>query len=381
MHIAFLTSEYPHSKISHSAGIGTSIKNLANAISKTKNKVTIIVYGQEEDLLFTENNITFYLIKDKKYQFGKWFFYRKYIQNRLKTIIKNNFIEILEIPDWTGISAFMKFKIPVIIHFHGSDTYFCKLENRKQKFKNYLFEKLAVNGASGYIAPTNFAASLSKKLFSIDSSKKIKTIHYGLELDKFENSFPRDFENGLILYIGTIIRKKGVLELPAIFKMVLDKVPTARLILIGSDASDITTGSSSTWELMKPKFSVSELNKVSYLGKIPYNKVQDYIKKANICVFPSFAETLGMVTIESMSLKKAVVNTNIGWANELIIDKENGFLVHPKNHLKFANTVVSLLEDNELVIKIGESARKHIEENFDINKVLNEKLEFYKTFI
>jgi glycosyltransferase involved in cell wall biosynthesis len=30
--------------------------------------------------------------------------------------------------------------------------------------------------------------------------------------------------------------------------------------------------------------------------------------------FPSYAETLGMVTIESMALQKPVVNTNIGWA-------------------------------------------------------------------
>jgi glycosyltransferase involved in cell wall biosynthesis len=43
------------------------------------------------------------------------------------------------------------------------------------------------------------------------------------------------------------------------------------------------------------------------------------MKQAQVCIFPSFAETLGMVTIESMALQKPVVNTSIGWAPELII--------------------------------------------------------------
>jgi glycosyltransferase involved in cell wall biosynthesis len=54
------------------------------------------------------------------------------------------------------------------------------------------------------------------------------------------------------------------------------------------------------------------------------------MKQAQVCIFPSFAETLGMVTIESMALQKPVVNTSIGWAPELIIDG-SGFL-HPQNH-------------------------------------------------
>jgi glycosyltransferase involved in cell wall biosynthesis len=45
-------------------------------------------------------------------------------------------------------------------------------------------------------------------------------------------------------------------------------------------------------------------------------------------VFPSFAETL-MIPLNQWQ-QKPVVNSDIGWANELIIDGESGFLVHPK---------------------------------------------------
>ncbi len=380
MQIAFLTPEYPDPKIEYAAGIGTSIKNLAVALVKKKCAVTVIVYGQKESIIIEDEGVIIYLIKDKKYLFAKWFWYRKYIQNYCNRIIKEQNIDILEAPDWTGITAFMKFRIPLVIRFHGSDTYFCHLENRHQKGKNFWFEKLAIQNAKAFIAPTTFAGAVSQKLFGI-KNKTIKTIHYGLELDKFENSDPGIYKKGLILYIGTIIRKKGVFELPEIFNLVTPQHPEARLVLIGGDSYDIATQSESTWQLLKEQFQEKDRKQVSYLGKIPYEEVQDYIKNANICVFPTFAETLGMVTIESMAMQKPVVNSNIGWAKELIIDGKSGFLVHPKNHVEYVDKINLILGDNQLAKQIGENARQRVETFFDIEKIVDENIHFYKSLI
>ncbi|MDD5151088.1 MAG: glycosyltransferase family 4 protein [Flavobacterium sp.] len=380
MKIAFLTPEYPHEKINHTAGIGTSIKNLAVALVKKGFSVTVIIYGQKESTVFEENGVTIHLIEDRKYCFAKWFFYRKYIQKFCNKIIREQNIDIIEAPDWTGITAFMKFHIPLVIRFHGSDTYFCYLEKRKQKFKNFWFEKLAIQGANAFITPTSFAGELSKRLFGI-KNKKIQTIHYGLELEKFENSNPEVFEKGLLLYIGTIIRKKGVLELTEIFNLVRQQHPEARLVLIGGDSSDIATQSESTWQLLQQQFQEEDLKKVTYLGKIPYQGVQEYIKKAHVCVFPTFAETLGMVTIESMAMQKPVVNSNIGWAKELIIDGKSGFLVHPKNHVEYAAKINSILADKDLAKQLGKNARKRVESIFDIKNIADENITFYKSLI
>ena len=274
----------------------------------------------------------------------------------------------------------MKFKIPLVIRFHGSDTYFCHLEKRKQKLKNFWFEKLALQKAKAFIAPTTFAGNLSQKLFGLQN-KKIQTIHNGLELGKFENSHPEEYQNGLLLYIGTIIRKKGVLELPKIFNQVRQQHPQASLILIGGDSSDIETQSQSTWQLMQNRFQDDDLHSVTYLGKIQYHEVQQYIKKAHVCVFPSFAETLGMVTIEAMAMQKPVVNTKIGWAKELIVDGESGFLVYPKNHQGYAAKITSILNDNALAKKLGDNARERVEKNFDIKKIAAENIAFYKSVI
>lgn len=375
MHIAFLTSEYPHEKVQHAAGIGTSIKNLVLALHRARVQVSVFVYGQQEDAQFIEDGVKVHIIAQKHYSFLGWYHYRKHIQHYLNQYILQDKIDLIEVPDWTGITAFMNLKAPLVIRFHGSDAYFCHLEQRPQKFKNFLFEKLGIRKAKAYIAPTDFAGQTTQYIFRIQ--KKIKTIHYGLSLEQFQNNAPAEYEKGLILYIGTLIRKKGVLELPAIFEKVLQHHPQAQLVLIGGDSYDLQTQSPSTWALIQQKMPQTLQNRIKYLGKVPYREIQAYIKKANVCIFPTFAETLGMVTIESMAMQKAVVNSNIGWAVELIDDGVNGFLVHPQNHSLFAQRIIECISDVDLCLKIGSEARLKVEQKFDIQQKVQENIDFY----
>ncbi len=380
MHIAFLISEYPHEKVLHSAGIGTSTKNIVTELVKKGVQVSLFIYGQQIETVFVENGVKIHLIPYKKKLFLTWFRYRKYLQNYLNKSIDADKIDLVEAPDWTGITAFMKLKAPIVIRFHGSDAYFCYLEKRTQKLKNFWFEKLAILNATAFIAPTDFAGRTTKKIFKIQG-KPITTMHYGLPLHEFYNAQHTQYEKGLLLYIGTVIRKKGVLELPYILESVLSKCPEAHLVLIGSDSVDIQTNTNSTWELMQRDASDFLKGKMEYVGKIPYAEVQDYIRKANVCVFPTFAETLGMVTIESMAMRKPVVNSNIGWAPELIEDGVSGFLVDPKDHTLFADRIVTLLRDDNLCITMGSAAREKTELDFDIQQLAQDNIAFYQSLI
>ncbi|NNC44891.1 MAG: glycosyltransferase family 4 protein, partial [Winogradskyella sp.] len=292
--VGFITSEYPHPKVNRLAGIATSLKNLAVALVKENIRVIVFVYGQNTNDIVHSEDIEIHLIASKSYKVGGWYFYRKHINSYVEHVVRSEQINILEAPDWTGITAFMTFRVPLVIRFHGSDAYFCKLEGRKQKWKNYFFEKKAIKGAAAYIAPTSYAGSVTQEIFGI-KKEKIKTIHYGLQLEKFVNESPEKYNRNTILYIGTIIRKKGVLELAEIFNAVHARQPDAKLVLIGSDSADLKTGNSSTFELVKDVLTQSAKASTSYLGKLPYNEVVQHIKDAHVCTFPSFAETLGMV--------------------------------------------------------------------------------------
>ncbi|MBU2952140.1 glycosyltransferase family 4 protein [Tamlana agarivorans] len=380
MKLAYITPEYPHPKVKHAAGLGTSIGNLTKALVEAGHDVYVFVYGQKETTDFVEDGIHFHLIADKNYALGKWFRYRIHIQDYVQKEIIKHKIQLLEVPDWTGISAFMRFSVPLVMRFHGSDTYFCHLEERPQKKKNKFFEQFAVRGSQAYIAPTTFAGEQSKKLFEI-KNKTIKTIHYGLQLEQFNNTVPEQFQEYSLLYIGTLIRKKGVFELPEIFKQVKTQYPNAKLLLIGSDSADIQTGSSSTWNLLQETFDSDLLHDVNYLGKLPYAEVQQHIRQAHVCVFPTYAETLGMVTIESMALQKPVVNSNIGWAQELMEDGKSGYLVHPSDHELFAQRIISLFADKTLCLNMGKQARTYVEQHFDMKKQVEKNVEFYKKIL
>jgi glycosyltransferase involved in cell wall biosynthesis len=380
MHIAFLTPEYPHPRVLHAAGIGTSIQNLVKALVVQGVAVSVFVYGQREGAIIKENGVCIHLIKNKSYPLLGWFLHRKCIQKYLNTHIVSEKIDLIEAPDWTGITAFMNLKAPLVIRLHGSDAYFCLLEKRKQKRKNYWFEKLAMTRAKAFIAPTTFAAEVTQQLFGL-SHKNIKVIYNGIDLNAFKNDAPLLYEKGLILYIGTIIRKKGVLEFPAIFSKVRKAIPEATLVLIGSDAADIQTQSPSTWKVLEKEFEKEDLHQVSYLGKMPYIEVQEYIKKAHICVFPTFAETFGMVTIEAMAMQKPVVSSHFGWAQELIVDGESGYLVDPKAHHLFAEKINALLINNQLRLEMSKAARNRIENVFDIQKIAQQNIEFYESLL
>ena len=93
--------------------------------------------------------------------------------------------------------------------------------------------------------------------------------------------------------------------------------------------------------------------------------MQSYIKKSTCLCIPYLCRNLGDGYYRIYGeCKKPVVNSNIGWSQELIKDGESGFLVHPSNHNEYATKVVEVLKDNELRKKIGTKARERVEQLF-----------------
>jgi glycosyltransferase involved in cell wall biosynthesis len=183
------------------------------------------------------------------------------------------------------------------------------------------------------------------------------------------------------LYFGSLIRKKGLLELPLIFNKVIEKNPDAKLILVGKDVPDIISGNSSTWQMMQDLFSDQAIKNVEYIQSVPYTEIKEKIQKATVCVFPSFAEAFPVSWLEAMAMEKPIVASNIGWASEMIDEGKNGFLVHPMNHDTFSKRICSFLENRELCLKTGIAARKKVKDFFDIKVLTQQNIEFYKSVI
>ncbi|GAA4235981.1 glycosyltransferase family 4 protein [Postechiella marina] len=380
MKIAFLTPEYPHERIGHSGGIGTSIKHLAIALNKLGHEVSLLIYGQNEDVQFKEDDIQFYKIKNPKLKGVSWYLTRKKIQkliNGLHTIGK---IDLVEAPDWTGIASFININCPIVIRENGSDTYFCYLDQRPVKAINRFHEKQALKQVDGIIAVSQFTGALTNKLFNLN--RQFTVIPNAISLKDFKPSvLSLKKSSKTILYFGTLIRKKGLLELPHIFNIVNQIHPDATLLLVGKDSPDIKTQSGSTWALMQPLFTVSALQKVNYIGAVAYTKMREQIQNASLCVFPTFAEALPVSWLEAMALKKPIVASNVGWAKEVINDGENGFLVHPTAHKDYANKIIKLLEDSTLCETFSREARQKVEQSFSAEIIAQKSVDFYKKII
>ncbi len=377
MHIAFLTPEYPHPKTGHSGGIGTSIKNLASGLLAQDCKVRVLVYGQKEDAVFVDGGICVQQIKNIKFKGLSWWLTRKKIQRIINKLYEAKEVDLIEAPDWTGITSFISpDKCPVVIRLHGSDTYFCHLDSRPVKWINKFHEKRALQKADGLLSVSHYTADVTNAIFGLD--KKFTIIPNPIDLDVFRSTDKRSKGGDSILYFGSLIRKKGLLELPLIFNRVVVKNPEARLILIGKDVPDILSGERSTWEMMQELFSDKAKDKVEYLGSIPYSEIKSKIEEATLCVFPSFAEAFPVSWLEAMAIEKPIVASNIGWAKEMIVDGESGYLVHPKEHQLFADRINDLLEDIQLRQAISGAARTRIESVFDIKKIVIRNITFYQ---
>ena len=389
MKIAFLTPEYPHPRTGSSGGIGTSIMNISKGLILQGHQVSLLIYGQQKDDFFQENGINYYCIKNIKFKGLSRFLTQKKIENLINSLVLENKIDIIEAPDWTGITSFIQPKCPVVIRLNGSDTYFCHLDNRPVKWINKFHEKRALEKANALISVSQFTADLTNKVFRLNKSFTI--IPNGINIDLFNNTIANSSSfNAIeesqnektILYFGTLIRKKGLLELPLIFNEIVKKDGNVKLILVGKDASDSISGNASTWQMMQNLFSPEALLSVNYKGSVSYDEIKNIINSATVCVFPSFAEALPVSWLEAMAMQKAIVASNIGWANEVIDDGINGFLVNPKNHLEYANKIIHLLDNPELRNQFGIEAREKIENQFSNNIVAKNSADFYnKTFV
>ena len=382
--IAFLTPEYPHPKTGNSGGIGTSIKNLAKGLLAEGCSVRVLVYGQNSEDIFDDNGISIQQIQNVKLKGLSWFLTRKKLERLINQLYADNEIDLVEAPDWTGITSFIQpKKCPIVIRLNGSDTYFCHLDNRPVKWINKFHERRALQKADALLSVSQFTADLTNQVFGLQ--KDFTIIPNSIDTTLFKKSDSVELIPPLggkgVLYFGSLIRKKGLLELPLIFNEVVRKNPAVQLVLIGRDVPDAISGNSSTWAMMQSLFTPEALKNIAYLGSVPYQEIKSQIEDASLCVFPTFAEALPVSWIEAMALQKPIVASNIGWATEVVEEGVEGFLVHPKDHEKYALRILELLDNPQMQSAFGMAARKKVNLKFSIQVVARQSLAFYEKIV
>lgn len=91
----------------------------------------------------------------------------------------------------------------------------------------------------------------------------------------------------------------------------------------------------------------------------------------DILVFPSHAESFGVVLIEAMAMQRAVVATNCDGVVDIVVDGETGIMVPPKDGKRLAEGMDRLLQDAPLRTRMGAAGRKRVEQMFDQAKQID----------
>ncbi len=238
--------------------------------------------------------------------------------------------------------------------------YFKSLFNRLKKI-----EERYLNTYDYLIPISNTDADIFKKLGNL---KPCKVSPFGINLKNINNQFTvyKSNTEQSINYIGALDwtpNQEGLLWfIEYCFPIILRSFPNIKLNIAGRNA---------------PKWFIKELyqNNIQFIGEV--KNAYEYMQKPGPIIVPLFSGSgMRVKIIESMALKKAIVSTSIAAEGINCIHNEN--ILIADNPEYFANSVITLLKNLDLQKKIGESAYKLVEENFDFNTIANDILNFIK---
>lgn len=368
MHVGFLTLEYPPLP---SGGIGTSLRTLAVALAAQGHRVTVVGWGPK--LETEDEGVRVRFLGDSGVPRMGWLLNRRAVRRELARLAEKEGLDLVATHDWCGPSAGLFLPCPVAVHLHGSATYFAHLLGEEVRPSVHLAESLALRGASGLASVSRFTADTTRRLFGLETP--IEVLPNGVDVERFRPG--EEIEPGVVLYVGTLVRKKGVLDLGPVFSEVVRRVPEARLRLVGRDAPDRQTGADSTWELLAASLSSAARAHTEYLGARPYPEVHEHVRRAAVCVFPSYAEALPLSWMEAMACGRPVAAYDVGWAPELVRSGEDGLLVPPGKTSALAEAVTAVLADPALGRALGEAARARAESDFSADAVARRTAQWY----
>ncbi|MFM7822994.1 MAG: glycosyltransferase family 4 protein, partial [Bacteroidota bacterium] len=180
--IGFLTTEYPGLTANY-GGIGTSIRDLARGLLNRKIIPFIFLVNDMEDVVQTLDGINIIRIKRKRLSGLTAYLTGKKISQVVNAFVKDGKIDVLEVPDWTGLSAFVKVNSPIVMRLNGSDTYFKHLEGKSSKFRYRFLERRAFTRANHLLSVSQYTSDITNHIFH--SNREMDIIPNAVDSDLF----------------------------------------------------------------------------------------------------------------------------------------------------------------------------------------------------
>lgn len=242
-----------------------------------------------------------------------------------------------------------------------------------------MVERFYMKKSQKLISPSNWMKNVLNADFKIPLAH-IYVVNNGVDHKRFHPNAPKsefvkklnDEAGGpMVLFSGRMISTKGVQVLVAAIPKILREIKDAYFVFVGG-------GNSTFYRQSLQKLQIQKKN-YNFLGYIPDpNDIPGLYSIASVFVAPTLYENFPIRILENMSCQNPVVATNIVGIPEIIEDQVNGLLIGPWDVNALSENVINLLDDRALARKMGQNARKTVEEKFTLQKFANETAEVYE---
>lgn len=358
-------------------GSGVVATELGIAFANKGHEVHFISYDQPFRLDIFSEKIYYHEVSVPDYPLFEYAPYELNLTSKLVDVALHEGLNILHvhyaIPHASAavnakqILATHGIDIPIVTTLHGTDI---TLLGKDKSFKPVI--EYAINMSDAVTAVSDNLKKETLEHFNIKND--IKTISnfidislYQQEVDKeLRGSFanPNEF---IITHISNFRKVKRVEDVVKIFNKVRQNIP-AKLLMIGDGPERIKA------EQLSRKLGVEK--SVRFLGKL--RVIENILSISDVFVLPSKTESFGLVALEAMASRTAVISTNSGGITEVNIDGKTGFLSNVGDVDKMARDTITLLENPELLESFKINALEHTK-SFDLVNALLKYNDIYQT--
>jgi len=378
MKTCLLCNEYPPGpKV---GGVGSFVRDLGRKLVEFGHNVTAVgIYDVREPV--TENDGGVRVVRLPGGAGGRvgFFMDRSRLGRWVGLEASRGRVEVVEAPEGGGWSWMIGSRVPVVIRFHSSARFGVARNWRKPRGRLLsLIEELAIRKATGLIAVSGWVSERAAVDYPRAGLKgrSIEVIHNGIDLGLFRPRPWSDRVPGRVVFAGTLKAQKGVVTLLRAFSLIAAKRGDATLVVAGQDT---LSAGRSYWDQALEMAKVPEvaMNKIERRDAISRESLAELYGSASVCIFPSLAESFGLVAVEAMACGRPVVYSSTTAGPELIDHGQDGLLADPQNPAEFAEAVLQVLNDEDLAERLGAQAARSAAARFSMVTCARRTVEFY----
>lgn len=200
------------------------------------------------------------------------------------------------------------------------------------------------------------------------------------KIDSFLQKFGVNINKPIISQISRFDKWKDPLGVIEVFELVRRK-RDCELVLLGSFATDDPEGQQVLEQVQRKKQKSKYGKDIKIILQDNDLLVNCLQRKSKVVVQKSKREGFGLTVTEALYKGTPVVASNIGGIKLQVVSGMNGFLHEPSDHKGFAQSILTLLDDEEMCEGFGRRGKEHIIRNFLMTRLMLDWMNLFETYL